>query len=84
MRQRPLAQRNSLGPHVGYSAVGERQPVKKGSGGKRRGSRASLTALLRLVGAVAAVAVVVTHEVLGNALSVLAHELVAVARVDKH
>lgn len=60
-------------------------PVKKGSGGKRkRGSRARLTALLRLVGAVAAVVVVVAHEVLGDALSVLAHELVAAARVVEH
>lgn len=59
-------------------------PVTKGSGGKGRGRRASLTALLRLVGAVAAVLVVVAHEVLGDALPVLAHELVAAACVVEH
>lgn len=30
MRQRPLAQRNSLGPHVGYSATGERPASEEG------------------------------------------------------
>lgn len=44
----------------------------------------SLTALLRLVGAVAAVVVVVAHEVFGNALAVLAHELAAGASVVEH
>lgn len=83
MRQRPLAQRNSLGPHVGYSGMARDPPVKKRRK-KERGSGARLTALLRLVGAVAAVVVVVAHEVLGDALSVLAHELVAAARVVEH
>lgn len=60
------------------------QPVRKGSGWKAGGRGASLTALLRLVGAVATVVVVVAHEVFGDALSVLAHELVSATRVVEH
>lgn len=43
-----------------------------------------LTTLGRLVGAVGAVAVVVAHEVLGDALAVLAHELTVVAGAVVH
>lgn len=43
-----------------------------------------LTTLLGLIWAVAAVAVMVTHKVLGDALPVLAHELIAAARVVEH
>lgn len=93
MRQRPLAQRNSLGPHVGYSTA--RRP----KGGERErehplacvlikmapiSSWRSLTALQGLVGAVATVVVMVTDKVLGNALPVLAHELIAATRVIEH
>lgn len=54
----------------------------KGEGGKRGG--ALLTALLRLVGAIAAIVVVVAHKVFGDALTVLTHELVVAARVVEH
>lgn len=74
-----------FGPTCGvFCGRHETQPVRKGSGWKAGGSEASLTALLRLVGAVAAVVVVVAHEVFGDAPSVLAHELVAAARVVEH
>lgn len=64
----------------------QREPTSEGAERRKRGrgSGASLTALLGLVGTVAAVVVVVAHEVLGDALSVLAHELVAAARVVEH
>ena len=44
----------------------------------------SLTTLHGLVGAVAAVRVVVADVVLGDALAVLTHELAAAARVVEH
>lgn len=47
-------------------------------------NKRSLTTLLWLIWAIAAVVVMVTHKVLGDALSVLAHELVAAARVVEH
>lgn len=43
-----------------------------------------LTTLLGLVGAITAVVVVVAHKVLGDALSILAHELIAAAGVVEH
>lgn len=43
-----------------------------------------LTTLRGLVGAVSAVSVVVTHEMLGDALAVLAHELAVVAGAVVH
>lgn len=60
------------------------QAVRRGNGGKAGGRKASLTALRGLVRAVATVFVVVAHEVFGDALAVLAHELVAAARVVEH
>lgn len=44
----------------------------------------SLTTLQRLIGAIAAVVVMVTHKVLGDAQSVLAHELIAAACVVEY
>lgn len=74
-----------LGPTRGvFCSRQETQTMRKASRWKAGGSEASLTALLRLVGAVAAVVVVVAHKVFGDALSVLAHELVAAARVVEH
>lgn len=95
MRQRPLAQRNSLGPHVGYSTARRRRSERererplasvliKVTPPPPISSWRSLTTLQGLVGAVAAVVVMVTHKVLGNALPVLAHELVAATRVVEH
>lgn len=48
---------------------------------KRSAVTDPLTTLLRLIGSIAAVFVMVTDKVLGDALSVLAHELAAAARV---
>lgn len=45
------------------------------------GGRGPLTALGGLIGAVSAVFVMVTHEVFGDTLSALAHELVPAACV---
>lgn len=49
-----------------------------------REATGSLTTLQGLIGAIAAIVVMVAHKVLGDALSVLAHELVAAARVVEH
>lgn len=71
----------------GWRRVGE---VKRGgesfskSPHQEKEVMAPLTTLLGLVWTIAAVAVMVTHEVLGDTLSVLAHELIAAARVVEH
>lgn len=94
LRQRPLAQRNSSGPHVGYSTPEEEyvhQVCLKAittlncpafcsvflhiSSGSQ-----PLTTLWGFIRAIGAVNVVITHKVLGDTLSVLAHELVIITR----
>lgn len=70
--------------HGVFCSGEESQAVRKGSGKEAGARKAALTALLRLIRAVATVVVVVAHEVFGDALPVLTHELVAAARVVEH
>lgn len=90
LRQRPLAQRNSLGPQVGYSRGGRGSEI---GGTVPRNCRGhcffppwspELTTLWGLVRSICAVTVMVTHKVFGNALVVLAHELTVVTGAVVH
>lgn len=60
------------------------QPVSHSGGRACVPAQPRLTALRGLVGPIRAVPVMVTHEVLGDALAVLAHELAVVASAVVH
>lgn len=95
LRQRPLAQRNSSGPHVGYSTPDQEneeyyikriinhilsllcgQVSFKLSQFLSQGTKPTLTTFWRFIRAIGAVSVMVAYKVLGDTLSVLAHELI--------
>lgn len=97
LRQRPLAQRNSSGPHVGYSTpeqracllltqiitfahnlfCGQNFPLSLPAGFFQDHNHThTLTTFWGFIWAIGAVDVMIAHKVLGDTLSVLAHELI--------